>query len=162
MMPTKATTSTTGLRVGRISTRTAARFGRGGRVIGQSVRGDAETLAAAFESRFAGILPNGLYAKATGSHLEVGRVGNQFPSIDFDLGKLLRLRDDETDSLWIACYSVLDQFQDFVVEQTTEPWPGSRTMPRATVHVSQAEISLAFVAPDGTVDLVLAPIPRAA
>jgi hypothetical protein len=159
MMPTKATTSTAGLRVGRISTRTAARFGR---VIGQSVRVDAETLAAAFESRFAGILPNGLYAKATGSHLEVGRVGNQFPSIDFDLGKLLRLRDDETDSLWIACYSVLDQFQDFVVEQTTEPWPGSRTMPRATVHVSQAEISLAFVAPDGTVDLVLAPIPRAA
>jgi hypothetical protein len=123
---------------------------------------DGEGLAAAFEARLAAVLPDGLYAKATGSHLGVGRVGNRFPSIDFDLGLLLNLRDDETDSLWLACYSVLDQFQDFVVEQTTEPWPGSRVMPRATVRVSEAEITLAFVAPDGTVELVLAPIPRSA
>jgi len=41
-----------------------------------------------------------------------------------------------------ACRRALDDLQDFVDEETTEPWPGSRTVPAADACIEDRKVLL--------------------
>jgi hypothetical protein len=57
-----------------------------------------------------------------------------------------------------ACRRALDDLQDFVDEATTEPWPGSRTVPYAGTRVEDGKVLLWYGDRDAPV-LLLEPLP---
>jgi hypothetical protein len=114
---------------------------------------DAEQLADALAERIGPVLPEVVLLTVVGSEMEVRAKHNERGWVSFDLASLLW--DDSAESLQRVCYVVLDQIQDFVVESTTQPWPGTLTMPMPAVTVTPTEIELSY----GKA-LVLPSIPR--
>ncbi len=57
-----------------------------------------------------------------------------------------------------ACRRALDDLQDFVDEETTEPWPGSRTVPAADTRIEDREVRMWCGDGDESV-LLLEPLP---
>jgi hypothetical protein len=77
-----------------------------------------------------------------------------------DLSWFTPLADDDPDErLHDACLHVLDTVQDYVAEDTTDPWPGIKGMPEPVVVVAPDEIKLSYRHGDETV-LALTPIAR--
>jgi hypothetical protein len=59
-----------------------------------------------------------------------------------------------------ACRRALEDLQDFVAEATTEPWPGSRSMPHAGARVEDGSVLLWYGERDHPV-LLLESLPLA-
>jgi hypothetical protein len=57
-----------------------------------------------------------------------------------------------------ACRRALDDLQDFVDEATTEPWPGSRTVPEAGTRIEDRKVLL-WYGDRGAPVLLLEPLP---
>jgi hypothetical protein len=114
---------------------------------------DAVQLADALAKRIEPVLPEVVQLTVVGSEMEL-RAEGKHGWVLVDLASLLW--DDSAECLQRVCYAVLDQFQDFVVEATADPWPGTSTMPMPAVTVTPAEIVLSY----GEA-LLLTPISRA-
>jgi hypothetical protein len=119
---------------------------------------DGSALAAALWERLAPAVPDGIELVVEGSTLGVAVVGAGSPRKEFDLDWVTVMGEDVRSSLQRMCWTVLDQLQDFVVEATTTPWPGTRRMPVPVVVVNDDEILLSYVDSDGTVVMSMQPI----
>jgi hypothetical protein len=76
-----------------------------------------------------------LFYSATGTVRAAGTSGTHVRD-NFDYGQPLAER------IRAVSEQALDEFQDYVDEATTEPWPGQRQVPRAHAEVRSSRVHL--------------------
>jgi hypothetical protein len=132
---------------------------------------DADRLAEALATRLTAIVPDGFQVRAADGMLWYSSDPGRFPgqSPDYHAGESgTYIRDnleehDQTDGgcLVRVAAQALDELQDYVDEASHDPWPGTRTPPRALAEVRGQALHLWYGGPDITSPVVLAcePIP---
>jgi limonene-1,2-epoxide hydrolase len=109
---------------------------------------DGNELAQALADRFRRMIPEGFevweedgrvwYSAGFSSYWGGGRTGS-FVRLNFDNdngpveARIQRIAED-----------TLNELQDFIDEESTEPWPGTRTVPRAQAEIRDGQLFLWF------------------
>lgn len=135
---------------------------------------DIDRFTLILADRLAAIVPAGFSVTAHDGMLWYSAVPGRFPGQQGDYrvgGSGTYVRDNfgvhgETAEEQLAglAAQALDELQDFVDEATHDPWPGSRTPPRARGGVRGQALHLWYGGSESATDAVLAcePIPLAA
>jgi hypothetical protein len=118
---------------------------------------DSETLARELADRMNDVVPPGITIAVEGdllvfqSDFDTGRAGSYASRwLNEGAGTLAeRVRE--------ACRLAFSDLQDFVDEETTQPWPGLRTPPEAQTRLERGSVVIWFGDP-GAPDLTIAPL----
>jgi len=109
---------------------------------------DSDKLARALADRFQRIVPEGFHVYETDGMLWYH--GRSSPD-DYGGGvagcyiaENLRNGDTVEERVAWCAENALDELQDHVVEHSTKPWPGERTVPRAHAAVVEGKLHLWF------------------
>jgi hypothetical protein len=119
---------------------------------------NAETLALELARRMRDVVPVGIRVSAEGDMLRFGHGARPFSSGSYACQWLYQGDGPPADLLTTACWRALDDLQDFVDENTTEPWPGTRTPPEARTRIEDGAVLLWYGDPESP-DLTHEPLP---
>jgi hypothetical protein len=124
---------------------------------------DAASFAKVLADRFQAVVPAGFHVRADRAMLWFeqdkgvgfcgGSAGSHAVESFFSTTVEEPLEDRATQAAWFA----LNDLQDYVDEEATEPWPGQRTPPPAHAAVRAGKLHMWF-GDEGKADLILGPI----
>ena len=105
---------------------------------------DAEQLAAGLAERMREVVPPGIRIQEVGDTIWFA---DDSPSARSGGAgtyacQVLHKDGDPEHRLVEACWRALDDLQDFIDESTTEPWPGTRNVPRPGAYIDGDEVLL--------------------
>ncbi len=122
---------------------------------------DPVWLANQLAERIQEVVPDGIRVWAEGDMLKLNTStsGVLWRSASYAMQALTLGQGETQEQRTIeACWRALDDEQDFLCESTTDPWPGTTTMPPPGALIESDEILLWYGSPEDPM-LRLRPIP---
>ena len=119
---------------------------------------DSETLARELAERMKAVVPSGIRISVEGNMLEFRSDFNTGGSGSYACQWLDGGTGTPSERIREACWRAFSDLQDFVDEETTEPWPGLKTPPHPHARIENDFVIIWF-GDSQAPDLIMAPLP---